>query len=124
MKNFEGEVWGVIGIQVKMDAYDRLIPSPVIEEPYQLSLISLYDHEFNRIWEWGCRGDDCQSQDIEKANPVIEKACFKNGQFVEWNQPRKFLLIEDPVEIPPDVSEWPEEKQNMITPDLVMRVQT
>ena len=34
MKNFEGEVWGVIGIQVKMDAYDRLIPSPVIEEPY------------------------------------------------------------------------------------------
>lgn len=59
LNDHHGKVVGVIGMQVDMSVYDRLIPSAVIEDPYSLSLISLYDKSMKRIWDWGCRGDDC-----------------------------------------------------------------
>ena len=39
LQNYRGDDWGVIGIQVEMSVYDRLIPESVIEEPYTLSFI-------------------------------------------------------------------------------------
>ena len=37
------EAIGTIGYQVELEMYERLIPSPVIEEPYSLSMINLYN---------------------------------------------------------------------------------
>ena len=71
LKDHEGNFVGVIGIQLSMSEYDRLIPPAVIENPYSLSLISLYDKNLERIWEWGCKGESCGVLDIDKANPII-----------------------------------------------------
>ena len=56
---------GVIGMQVKMDDYNQLIPEAVIEEPYTLSLIMLYNKNLERMWRMDCRGSDCDKQDID-----------------------------------------------------------
>jgi len=50
----QNEMIGVLGLQVDIKSYNELIPNPVIEMPYSLSFINLYDRDFNSIWWWGC----------------------------------------------------------------------
>ena len=52
-----GETIGVIGIQVKIASYSELIPSNIIEEPYSISFINLYNKELETIWWWGCSNE-------------------------------------------------------------------
>jgi len=56
-----------------MDMYDRIIPNAVIEPPYQLSMINLYNNELQRIWQYGCKGSECDGQDIDKA-AIVDQA--------------------------------------------------
>ena len=32
--------------------YSNLVPKAVLDAPYQLSMISLYDNNFNEIWHY------------------------------------------------------------------------
>lgn len=50
----QNEMIGVLGLQVDIKSYNELVPNPVIEMPYSLSFINLYDRDFNSIWWWGC----------------------------------------------------------------------
>ena len=52
-----GNALGLIGLQFETLEYEKLIPYTVIEEPYNLSFINLYDKSLNTIWHWGC--NDC-----------------------------------------------------------------
>ena len=74
LKDENGYPVGVIGMQVKMSEYMQLIPEAVIEEPYTLSLIMLYDKNLNRMWQWGCDGSDCDKQNIVQAGYFIDRA--------------------------------------------------
>ena len=56
--------------------YFDLIPKPVIEEPYSLSLINLYDSELKTVWHWGCT--DC-TQDHDQANLKIDELFSQQG---------------------------------------------
>ena len=41
--------------------YNLLIPEAMIEPPYELSMITLYDSKLNLLWDWwGCKDDDCE----------------------------------------------------------------
>ena len=62
---------GVIGMQVKTSIYTELIPDTVIESPYELSMILLYDRNLNLIWDWGCKDSDCEGQDIDNAKGIV-----------------------------------------------------
>ena len=62
----------MIGLQVRIEEYQQLIPEAVIEEPYTLSLIMLYDRNLKRVWQWGCKGGDCEKQDIVQAGYFID----------------------------------------------------
>ena len=42
---------GVIGIQLRHSDYENLLPSPVLEEPYPLSFITLFDKDWNLLWD-------------------------------------------------------------------------
>ena len=44
-----------------MTQYIKLVPKPVLEEPYNLSMISLYDASFREIWYHGEPDDSPQS---------------------------------------------------------------
>jgi hypothetical protein len=55
-----------------MNDYEKLIPTPVIEENYPVSYIGLYDKNLNQIWKFGCTEEDC-NQNINKASKLIEK---------------------------------------------------
>ena len=55
--NEVGQTIGLIGLQVDITNYEKLIPEPVIEEPYSLSFINLYNSNLETIWQWGCT--DC-----------------------------------------------------------------
>ena len=46
VKDNTGAEIGIIGLQFDIQEYIKLIPSPVIEEPYSLSFINLYDKNF------------------------------------------------------------------------------
>ena len=70
----DGTILGVIGMQVKMEDYNQLIPEAVIEEPYTLSLIMLYNKNLERMWQMECRGSDCDKQDINQAADFIDQA--------------------------------------------------
>ena len=46
-----------------MSMYNLLIPEAMIEPPYGLSMITLYDSKLNLLWDWGCKAkkdDDCE----------------------------------------------------------------
>ena len=60
LKDSSGAVNGVIGMQVDItNVYDSLIPTALMEAPYMLSYIALYNKEVQRFWDWGCRDRDC-----------------------------------------------------------------
>ena len=42
---------GVIGIQLRHSDYDNLLPSPVLEEPYALSFITVFDTNWQLVWD-------------------------------------------------------------------------
>ena len=59
LRDTTGRVIGLMGLQVKMEAYDKLIPPAVTEEPFGISLMTLYDSNINLIWQWdNCKDDD------------------------------------------------------------------
>ncbi len=91
VKDNTGTEIGIIGLQFDIQEYIKLIPSPVIEEPYSLSFINLYDKNLNTIWHWGC--DDCL-QDYTTAEAIIRRE-FKDAgdQFVQWKEPKQVNLI-------------------------------
>lgn len=62
------EMVGMLGIQVNIKSYGELIPSLVIEEPYSVSFINLYDRDLNTIWWWGCSSeeDEYLNEDCDK----------------------------------------------------------
>ena len=38
---------------------NRLIPPPVTEDPFGISLLALYDNRLDLIWQWdACEADD------------------------------------------------------------------
>lgn len=59
LRDTTGRVIGLMGLQVKMEAYDKLIPPAVTEEPFGISLMTLYDSNINLIWQWdNCKDDN------------------------------------------------------------------
>ena len=68
LEDENGATFGVIGIQVDIASYEKLIPLSVIEEPYSVSFIGLYDVNFNPIWGWGCS---------ENESKYIKELCDK-----------------------------------------------
>ena len=43
--------WGVIGIQIKQKNYEKIIPTSVLEEPYQISFIAVFEtNSTNLVW--------------------------------------------------------------------------
>lgn len=69
------------------------MPRPVLEEPYSLSFINLYDNELRTIWKWGC--DDC-AQDYDRAMTKIDEEVAKQGGvYVQWKDPKQFNLHPD-----------------------------
>ena len=57
-KDDEEYIEGLIGIQFDMNLYIELVPKPVLEEPYPLSMISLYNQDFEEVWFYGQDDDD------------------------------------------------------------------
>ena len=95
----DGTILGVIGMQVKMEDYNQLIPEAVIEEPYTLSLIMLYNKNLERMWQMECRGSDCDKQDINQAADFIDQAIKQQsgdqaGQYLQWEQSQEISLGE------------------------------
>jgi len=56
------KVYGAIGLQLKQDDYQHLIPSAVLEVPYQVTFISVLDREFTEIWTQKDDGMDEEEQ--------------------------------------------------------------
>ena len=74
-----------------MNEYIKLVPKPVLEEPYELSMISLYDANFNEIWYH----EDINSpnQDHDKAQVRINEIWkFQNEKYVQWSIPQQINL--------------------------------
>ena len=93
---------GVIGYQVELAMYERLIPSPVIEEPYSLSLINLYNKDLEPIWSWNC--PDCDDEITRAASTEIEQTeMIRDDQFILWEQ--KCIAVDTDLENPCD-EEW------------------
>lgn len=42
---------GLIGLQLSHSDYDNLLPSSVLEKPYSLSFITVFDKDWNLIWD-------------------------------------------------------------------------
>ena len=42
---------GLIGLQLSHSDYDNLLPSSVLEEPYSLAFITVFDKDWNIIWD-------------------------------------------------------------------------
>ena len=51
IKQYNSTVIGAIGLQLSQDEYYRLLPKSVIEKPYELSFMSVWDTNNNLIWE-------------------------------------------------------------------------
>ena len=51
-EQYEMRVFGAIGLQLKQSDYMKLIPSSVMEKPYQVTYISALDADFNEIWSF------------------------------------------------------------------------
>ena len=66
----DGNALGLIGIQFETKEYIKIIPFTVLEEPYNLSFISLYDKQMKPIWYMGC--DGCL-QDYKTAESLIRE---------------------------------------------------
>lgn len=52
-----------------MREYSKLVPKAVLDAPYQLSMISLYDTNLNEIWHYA--EDENSPQNYEKAQNFI-----------------------------------------------------
>ena len=66
------------------------MPTPVIEEPFGLSMINLYDSNLKTIWSRGCT--DCE-QDRIKAVAIIDKEFQVQGNtYVQWKKPKRIDL--------------------------------
>ena len=70
IQDVDGNPLGIIGLQFETNEYIKLIPFTVLEEPYNLSFINLYDKQMNTIWHWGC--NDCL-QDYTTAESLIRE---------------------------------------------------
>ena len=81
-----------------MSIYDQLIPETVIEAPYEISMLLLYDANFNLIWDWGCKGSDCNDQNIDNAQ-VIMSEVTKNSQgaYFQWDRTKEFMIEEEQI---------------------------
>ena len=77
MKNAEDKISCLIGIQLDMKEYQHLVPMAILDAPYQLSMISLYDADFNEIWNYK-EGPGSQ-QDHGKAQEYIQQLWTKQG---------------------------------------------
>ena len=44
-RDWRNNVVGLLGLQVSMKAYDRLIPPAVLEDPFGISMLKLYNKE-------------------------------------------------------------------------------
>ena len=42
---------GLIGLQLSHSDYHNLLPSSVLEKPYSLSFITVFDKDWNLIWD-------------------------------------------------------------------------
>ena len=61
---------GLIGLQLSHSDYDNLLPSSVLEEPYSLSFITVFDKDWNLIWD---RSEKIDAADYAEAKrQVIE----------------------------------------------------
>lgn len=68
--------------------YKLLIPEAVIEPPYKLSMITLYDSKLNLLWDWGCKkDDDCEEYDFEKVKVMVDKEIKQQGVYKQWEKP-------------------------------------
>ena len=97
------QMMGVIGLQVDVKSYDELIPAPVIEEPYSLSFINLYDENMNTIWWWGCASEQDEyisqtcsenynkDQDYNTAFEIISNNIVnkEDNSYIQWKEPIK-----------------------------------
>lgn len=75
VKDVLGHVDTIIGLQFEQSDYFKLVPKPVLEQPYQVSMISLYDSEFNEVWSYGADSveSDGQVSDHDKAQTRIDE---------------------------------------------------
>lgn len=74
-----------------MNQYIELVPRPVLEAPYQLSMISLYDADFNEIWYHEQANNEFQEHD--KAQVRIRQLCELEFQGeVLWSEPIEINL--------------------------------
>ena len=56
------KIIGLMGLEFDMNEYYKLIPKTVIEEPYQASIINLYDANFVNIWRY----DDDEENSLDE----------------------------------------------------------
>ena len=68
--------WGVIGIQIKQKHYGQILPTSVLEEPYQISFIAAFEANTDKlIWHQmdprvmhGETWDQIKTEIIDKRN--------------------------------------------------------
>ena len=77
INDINGNALGLIGLQFETKEYIKIIPFTVLEEPYNLSFINLYDKQMKTIWHWGC--DDCL-QDYTIAESLIREQYVAQGE--------------------------------------------
>lgn len=76
------------------------MPQPVLEEPYSLSFINLYDSQLNSIWTWGCT--DCPQDKIRAAAKVEAEIAKQQDTYVQWPEPKQFNLHPEGADKPSD----------------------
>ena len=91
IRSQDNSIEGLIGIQFDMVQYIQLVPRSVLEEPYPVSMISLYDQDFREIWYYGQDDDDPQSH--KNAQVRIDEIWEAQGRkYVQWNFPLEINL--------------------------------
>ena len=91
IRSQDNSIEGLIGIQFDMKKYIQLVPRSVLEEPYPLSMISLYDQDHREIWYYGQDDDDPQSH--KNAQVRIDEIWeAQGGKYVQWEIPLEINL--------------------------------
>ena len=91
IRSQDNSIEGLIGIQFDMEQYKQLVPKTVLEEPYPVSMISLYDQDFEEIWYYGQDDDDPQSH--KNAQVRIDEIWEEQGKkYVQWKTPLEINL--------------------------------
>lgn len=66
MVNRKGSFQGALGIQILETEFQKLIPSAVLEEPYQVSFVAVYDRKKNLLWSYTNGMSELQTHKILK----------------------------------------------------------